>query len=88
MLTASTPEYAGEIAHYAPNKKVTLVHRQNGLVNEVYSDKFRKSLLDATTKLGTEVILGDRISPDIASENGVVTTEQGKRIKADLVVSA
>ncbi|KAF8599297.1 FAD/NAD(P)-binding domain-containing protein [Ceratobasidium sp. AG-I] len=81
-------EYAGEIAHYAPGKKVTLIHSPKGLMNNVYSNKFRKALLDATTKLGVEAILGDRISPDVIPNNGFVRTEQGKRIQADLVIKA
>ncbi|KAF8599296.1 FAD/NAD-P-binding domain-containing protein [Ceratobasidium sp. AG-I] len=81
-------EYAGELRHYAPNKKVTMLHAQKELVNQTYSSKFRKALLDATTKLGVKVILGDRISPSIVPEGGYVTTKNGKRIRADFVINA
>ena len=56
-------------------------------MNQTYPSKFRKALLDATTKLGVEVVLGDRISTNVVPEGGYVTTEQGKRIRADVVVS-
>ena len=80
-------EYAGELRHYAHNKKVTMLHAQNELMNQTYPSKFRKALLDATAKLGVEVILGDRISTHVVPEGGYVTTENGKRVRADFVVS-
>ncbi|CAE7101786.1 unnamed protein product [Rhizoctonia solani] len=81
-------EYAGELAHYYPNTKVTLVHSLPELTNDTYPAKFRKSLLDGVTKLGVRVILGDRLSAQSSAQDGHVTTEKGVRLRADLVINA
>ncbi|KAH7311187.1 FAD/NAD(P)-binding domain-containing protein [Rhizoctonia solani] len=81
-------EYAGEIQHYHPDKKVVIIHGGKELMNKTYPVKFRRSLLDAVTKKGAEVILGDKISPDVVPQDGYVTTQSGKRIRADLVIPA
>ncbi|KAG8721680.1 hypothetical protein FRC08_011089 [Ceratobasidium sp. 394] len=81
-------EYAGELRHFAPEKKVTLIHAQKELMNQTYVSKYRRSLLDGVTKRGVQVILGDRISTEVVPENGYVTTEAGQRIRADMVIIA
>jgi NADH dehydrogenase FAD-containing subunit len=87
VLNDSVSEYVGELAHYYPEKKVTLVHGQAALMNDTYPDKFRKSVLDAVKKIGIEVILGDKIPTKAVPEGGYVTTEKGHHVRADLVVS-
>jgi pyruvate/2-oxoglutarate dehydrogenase complex dihydrolipoamide dehydrogenase (E3) component len=57
-------------------------------MNKTYPAKFRKSLLDALTKKGAQVILGDKVSSDTLPQDGYVTTQSGKRIRADLVIPA
>ncbi|KAJ1310822.1 hypothetical protein OPQ81_009341 [Rhizoctonia solani] len=79
-------EYAGELAHYYPNLKVALVHSLPELTNDTYPTKFRQSLLDGVTKLGVQVILGDKLSA--SPKDGYVTTEKGVRLRADLVINA
>ncbi|CAE6418875.1 unnamed protein product, partial [Rhizoctonia solani] len=81
-------EYAGEIQHYYPDKKVVIIHGGSELMNKTYPIKFRRSLLDAVTKKGAQVIFGDKISPDVVPQDGYVTTQSGKRIRADLVIPA
>ncbi|KAJ1310833.1 hypothetical protein OPQ81_009351 [Rhizoctonia solani] len=81
-------EYTGEIQHYYPDKKIVIIHGGNELMNKTYPTKFRRSLLNAVTKKGAQVILGDKISPDVVPQNGYVVTQSGKRIRADLVISA
>ncbi|CAE6399795.1 unnamed protein product [Rhizoctonia solani] len=81
-------EYTGEIQHYYPNKKVVIIHGGSELMNKTYPTKFRKSLLDVVTKKGAQVIFGDKISPDVVPQDGYVTTQSGKRIRADLVIPA
>ncbi|CAE7176922.1 unnamed protein product, partial [Rhizoctonia solani] len=81
-------EYAGEIQHYYPEKKVIIVHGGSELMNSTYPAKFRKSLLDAVTEKGAQVILGDKISVDAVPKDGYVTTQSGKLIRADLVIPA
>ena len=88
VLTDVLLEYAGEIQHYYPNKKITIIHGGSELMNKTYPTKFRKSLLDAITKRGAQVILGDKISTDVVPEDGYVTTQSGKRVRADLVIPA
>lgn len=80
-------EYAGELAFYYPEKKVTIVHGPTALMNDVYPAKFRNSLLDGVKKMGVDVIFGDRISTSAISEEGFLTTEKGQRVRAGLVVS-
>ncbi|KAG9074073.1 hypothetical protein FRC06_010963, partial [Ceratobasidium sp. 370] len=81
-------EYAGELHHYFPEKKVTVIHGGKELMNKTYPAKFRQSILDATRKLGIDVVLGDKISQNAVPEGGYVTTERGKRTRADMVVAA
>ncbi|KAH7330633.1 hypothetical protein B0J17DRAFT_737604, partial [Rhizoctonia solani] len=81
-------EYAGEIQYYHPDKKVVITHGGKEVMNKTYPVKFRRSLLDAVTNKGIEVILRDKISPDALPQDGYVTTQNGKRIRADLVIPA
>ena len=82
------PEYAGEIRHYYPEKNVTIVHGGSELANKTYPAKYRKSLLEAVTKMGAHVILGDKVSPTAVPESGYVVTEKGQCIQVDLVITA
>ncbi|ELU43290.1 pyridine nucleotide-disulfide oxidoreductase domain-containing protein [Rhizoctonia solani AG-1 IA] len=79
-------EYAGELAHYYPDKKVSLVHALPKLTNDTYPAKFRDALLEGVTKLGIQVILGDRLLAQNTPKDGYVTTNKGVRLRADLVV--
>ncbi|CAE6438089.1 unnamed protein product [Rhizoctonia solani] len=81
-------EYAGELRYFMPDKKVTIVHGAPMIINATYPPKFRKSLYDGLTKMGVNVILGDKISPEAVPQDGIVTTEGGKQIQADLVINA
>lgn len=80
-------EYSGELRHFFPDKQVTLIHGGPMLINSTYPAKFRKALLKATTKTGVQVILSDKISPEAVPQNGIVTTESGIDVPADIVVS-
>lgn len=84
--TVCWTEICGEIRQYYPDKKVTLVHALDGLLNEAYPAHFRKALLDAVQDRGIEVVLKDRaIVPEGTYSS--ITTENGLVIPADLVVS-
>jgi glycine/D-amino acid oxidase-like deaminating enzyme len=76
----------GELRYFMPEKNVTIVHGGPMLSNSAYPPKFRKALFSAVAKLGVQIVLGDKISPDVVPEDGFVTTEGGKRIQADMVV--
>ncbi|KAF8761250.1 Pyridine nucleotide-disulfide oxidoreductase [Rhizoctonia solani] len=81
-------EYAGELRYFMPDKRVTIVHGAPMIINATYPPKFRKSLYNGLTKMGVNVILGDKISPEAIPQDGIVTTESGKQIQADLVINA
>ncbi|KAJ1310802.1 hypothetical protein OPQ81_009322 [Rhizoctonia solani] len=81
-------EYAGELRYFMPYKKVTIVHGAPMVINATYPPKFRKSVYNALVKMGVDVVLGDRVSPDAIPEEGFVTTEGGKRIQAELLINA
>ncbi|CAE6451270.1 unnamed protein product [Rhizoctonia solani] len=81
-------EYAGELRYFMPDKKITIIHGAPMIINATYPPKFRKSVYNALVKLGVDIILGDKISPEAIPQEGVVTTESGKRIQADLVINA
>ncbi|KAI0365681.1 FAD/NAD-P-binding domain-containing protein [Pilatotrama ljubarskyi] len=81
-------ETAGEVKHTWPEKKVTVVHSENLLLNDTYPDKFRKDIERRARLRGIDFILGDKL--DVPPEGTVgVTTHNGKQISdADLVVQA
>ncbi|THH28006.1 hypothetical protein EUX98_g6183 [Antrodiella citrinella] len=80
-------ETAGEIRDAFPNKKVTIVHGSDSLLNDTYPPKFRKFMTNKVLDKGINVILGDRV--ESFPEEGTVglTTSNGKSIPdADLVI--
>lgn len=85
MFCFACVEYAGEIKDFWPKKKVTIVHAADQLLNKTYPDKFRKRTEKDITARGIEVVYNDYI--DDFSQTGTVTTRNGKKINADLVVS-
>ncbi|KIK61786.1 hypothetical protein GYMLUDRAFT_42829 [Collybiopsis luxurians FD-317 M1] len=86
-------ELAGELKDAFPSKPVTIIHRQNLLLNPTYPDKFRVAIQQQLESRGINVIVNDSILESDASyvaescapEVGFVT-EQGKKLKPDLVV--
>ncbi|KAH7330725.1 hypothetical protein B0J17DRAFT_679374 [Rhizoctonia solani] len=81
-------EYAGELRYFMPDKKITIIHGAPMIINATYPPKFRKSVYNALVKLGVDIILGDKVSPEAIPQEGIVTTESGKRVQADLVINA
>jgi apoptosis-inducing factor 2 len=80
--------YTVVFAESAPqNKKVTLVQSSNMLLNKAYPDKFRLALDRGLKVRGVEIIYNDFID-EIPAEGVVgVTTRNGNKLDADLVVS-
>jgi len=79
-------ESAGEIKDQFPNKKVTIVHGDDMLVNKTYPDKFRLALDKSLRARGVEIVYNDFVD-DVPAEGVVgVTTRNGKKLDADLVV--
>ncbi|KAF8761412.1 Pyridine nucleotide-disulfide oxidoreductase [Rhizoctonia solani] len=71
-------EYAGELAHYYPDKKVSLVHALPKLTNDTYPAKFRDALLEGVTKLGIQInATGGRPNTSVVSalDNSVLTSK-------------
>nr|GAT61059.1 FAD/NAD(P)-binding domain-containing protein [Mycena chlorophos] len=79
-------EFAGEIKDEWPNKEVTIVHSGASLLNDTYTDRFRKSL-DASLRVrGVNLILNDYVD-EIPTDGSAVRTRNGHTIEADLVVA-
>lgn len=73
---------------FLQKKKVTLVHSEKQLLNDVYPDKWRQDIERRVRKRNIDLILGDRL--DSFPEPGAVgvTTRNGKQLRdADLIVS-
>jgi len=79
-------EMAGEIKDAYPNKKVTIVQGDSGLLNGTYPAKFRKDIEARIRKRGIELVLDDYIDVIPPPGAGSVTTRKGKVLPADLVV--
>jgi NADH dehydrogenase FAD-containing subunit len=81
-------EMATDIKAYHPNKQVTLVSSRNYLLPS-FGSKLREYALDATKKLGVNVVLNARphLQPTMAGENGRLVFEDGNVEEYDLVVS-
>jgi NADH dehydrogenase FAD-containing subunit len=68
------------------NKRVTIVHGEELLLNEAYPDSFRKTVARSIRKRDVNVILDDRVDDMTISDAGIVTTRNGRKLVADLVV--
>ncbi|KZV66544.1 FAD/NAD(P)-binding domain-containing protein [Peniophora sp. CONT] len=81
-------EYAGEVRDFFPDKKATIVHNQKLLLNPFFPDKFRKYIEKDVLAAGAEVLLGDAIDTTQVGEGKGITTRNGKKLDADLIVPA
>jgi len=80
-------ESAGEIKDQFPQKRVTIVQGGSMLVNNIYPNKFRTALHKSLTARGIDIVYNDYID-DFPAEGVVgVTTRNGKKLDADLVVA-
>ena len=57
-------ELVGELASDYPNKKVTLMHNRDQIVDERLSQKLLKKIQDGLKALKVETILGERVNLD------------------------
>ncbi|RXW20583.1 hypothetical protein EST38_g5269 [Candolleomyces aberdarensis] len=80
-------ELSGEIAHFHKGKPITIVHSEELPLNPVYPDKVRRKVLSGLQKHGISFVGKDRVENFTPSEDGQVTTKNGKVINADLVES-
>ena len=59
-------EFAGEVRAVHPEKKITLVHSTQKLIAPELSDGLHSSLAREMRKLKIDVILGQRVTTDLA----------------------
>ncbi|KAH8103898.1 hypothetical protein BXZ70DRAFT_670573 [Cristinia sonorae] len=80
-------ETAGEVRDSFPDKKVTIVHGDDQLLNNTYPAKFRKTITQKVLARGVHLVLNDYID-NIPAEGTVgLTTRNGHSIPgADLVI--
>ncbi|KAH7106180.1 FAD/NAD(P)-binding domain-containing protein [Auriculariales sp. MPI-PUGE-AT-0066] len=80
-------ELAGELRHFSPNVKVTLVQKAPQLLNDAYPNRFRAFAEKRIRAIGVNLILDDSVI-DSKPENGVVKTAKGQQLAADLLIQA
>lgn len=69
-------------------KKVTIIHSQKLLLNDVYPDKWRLDVEHKLRSVGVEFILGDKVEGDLSHHTGgPIVTRNGQTLSPDLVVS-
>ncbi|KAF8826486.1 hypothetical protein HHX47_DHR5000352 [Lentinula edodes] len=86
-------ELAGELKDIFPSKPITIIQRERLLLNNTYPDKYRIAIQKQIEARGVTVLTSDAIPASDASDvsasqvpkDGFVT-EQGKKLKPDLVV--
>ncbi|KAJ7154055.1 FAD/NAD(P)-binding domain-containing protein [Mycena filopes] len=79
-------EIAGEIKDVWPEKKVTIVHGSAAVTNPTYPKKFRSGLEKGLRARGIDLILNDYVDEIPPPGPATVTTRNGTRLEADLVV--
>lgn len=87
-------ELVGELASDYPNKKVTLMHNREQILDERLSQKLIKKIQDGLKALKVETVLGERVDLDdldFDSEKPwitgpvTLTTDQGTSVETDMV---
>ena len=68
------------------DKRITIIHGDQLLLNEAYPDSFRKTVARSIRKRDVTVILNDRVDDMTISDASIVTTRSGRKLIADLVV--
>ncbi|KAL4252163.1 FAD/NAD(P)-binding domain-containing protein [Abortiporus biennis] len=80
-------ETAGEIKHFYPGTKVTIVHAGSALLNDTYPAKFRKDIQRRANLAGIDVVLDEYIDEIPEAGQIGVSTRSGKKFPdADLVL--
>ncbi|KAK7036011.1 apoptosis-inducing factor [Favolaschia claudopus] len=82
-------ELAGELKDIWPEREITLVHAERLLLNDTYTDRYRRRVADQLVARGIKIHLGDLVE-DIPDHTGpaVVLTKGGLKLSTDLVVRA
>ena len=68
------------------NVQVTLVQKNRLLLNDAYPDKFRLRAEQKARAIGVRVVTDDVVISEQPDANGLVHTQKGEHIQADLIV--
>lgn len=81
-------QYLLSLTPYFQEKKVTIVHGDQLLLNATYPDKVRKAAAASMLARGVELVLGEYVDVSETKEVQGLATRSGKELKdADFVVS-
>ena len=69
------------------DKKITIVHGGDKLLNDTYSDSFRRSMESKLRARKVDIILGEYVDQFPPSGSGELVFRSGEKINAGLVVS-
>lgn len=87
-------ELVGELATDYPNKKVTLMHNREQILDDRMAPKFIKKIRDGLKALKVETVLGERVDMDDLNFDSekpwitgpvTLTTDKGTSVETDLV---
>ena len=69
------------------DKKITIVHGGDKLLNDTYSDRFRRTMESQFRARNVDIILGEHADQFPPSGSGEVVFRSGEKINAGVVVS-
>jgi len=78
-------ELAGELRDEYPNKKITIVQGNDKLLNEAYSDRFRKYVASQLKARKVDLILGEYVDQFPPSGSGELVFRSGRKLNAGVV---
>ncbi|PCH40529.1 FAD/NAD(P)-binding domain-containing protein [Wolfiporia cocos MD-104 SS10] len=82
-------EYAGEIRDIFPDKKITIIHSSDMLLNSTYPDKYRRDIARRCRAIGVKLVFGEYVDQFPAPGTVGLTTRRGTSYRsADLVIPA
>jgi len=81
-------ELSGEIRDEHPDKKITIVHAQDNLLNETYPAKYRNRVKAGVAARGIDLVLNEYVEEFPPSGSGELVFRSGKKLSAGLVVIA
>jgi len=79
-------ELSGEIRDGYPDKKVTIVHAQDNLLNDAYPAKYRNRVKAGVAARNVNLVLGQFVAEFPPSGSGELVFKSGEKLNAGLVV--
>jgi len=80
-------ELSGEIRDEYPEKKITIVHAQENLLNDAYPARYRNHVKAGTAARKVDLLLGEFVEKFPPSGSGELVFRSGKKLDAGLVVT-